>query len=233
MKNLLIYLPLSWPHISSKTFRSFIEMSRVEIPGIKVDVLIHDKFPLDRNRNSAVDLALSSTYNADYIFFADADQIWPVDAIPRLLARITDDFPIVTGLYWRKTPPHSCVAGHYSPWTKDMEEKRASLTSQGFIGPDGQQCLFYKPLQDFTTVQPLDVSGMGCVLVKADIFKKLEHPYFAYVNPYTNGGDWTINHCSEEMVFWAQCKKKGIKALVDPSVRCGHVVERVIGCVEI
>lgn len=237
--NLIIYMPLTWPQISSKVFTSFVDLVHSESQnglkskyGLDMKVLIHDKFPLDRNRNSAVELALSNKYQADYIFFFDADNVIPPHTVERLMDHISDEFPIVTGLYWRKTPPHTCVAGHYSPWSKDMEMRRLSLESQEFIAPDGSQCLYYQPLQDYTTVQPIDVAGMGCVLVKADVFKKLEMPYFKYVNPYTNGGDYTTIHSSEEMWFWAQCKKKGIKALVDPSIRCGHVVDRVIGCVE-
>lgn len=236
MKKLVVYLPLTWPQISTKVFTSFVDLVHGQAQNglktkheIDLSVLIHDKFPLDRNRNSAVELMLSTQYNADYIFFHDADNVIPKGGVEKLLSHISDEFPIVSGIYFRKAPPHLCVAGHYSAWNPNLEMRRESLKEQGFIAPDGSQCLFYKPLLDFTTVQPIDVSGMGCLLVKADVFRKLEMPYFAYVNPYTNGGDFFIDHASEEMLFWAQCKKKGIKALVDPTVRCGHVAEVVIG----
>lgn len=230
---ILVYMPLSWPNIPSKTFKSFLDMTRYPIEGVKLDVLVSDTYPLCRNRNEAVELATSSKYDADAIFFADADHVFPETAVKDLLDHLSDDFPVVTGIYWRKGPPNTCVAGFYSPWTKDMEMKRASLEKNGFLAPDGSQCLFYRPLKDFDTIQPIDVCGMGCVLVRTDVIKKLELPYFGYVNAYTTGGDYTINHCSEEMIFWAQLKKKGIKALVVPSVRCGHITEKVIGGPEI
>lgn len=239
MKSLVIYMPMSWPQISTKCFKSFVNLispESIDELRTKYDVepklLIHDIFPLDRNRNDAVELALSNKYEADYIFFADGDQVFPKRTIQRLLDKISDEFPVVTGIYFRKVAPYTCVAGKYSPLTNGLESKRQSLTEQGFVLPDGGQCLFYKPLQDFTVTQPVDVSGMGCVLVKAEIFKKLKQPYFGYVNCYNNGGDYTIDHCSEEMIFWAALKKAGIKVLCDPSIRAGHVAERVIGAME-
>lgn len=235
--NLLVYLPLTWPSISSKVFTSFLDMvgpaaqPDLQEMGVNLSVLINDSFPLCRNRNQAVELAMSSKYEADAILFADADQVWPKDTIRRLLEHLTDETPVVSGIYFRKTPPHTCVAGHYSGWDRH-ETKRASLEANGFVTPAGEQCLFYKPLKDFDTIQPIDVSGMGCLLVKTDVFKRLDLPYFQYVNCFTTHGDYTIDHCSEEMVFWAQLKKNGIKALVVPSVRCGHVLEKVVGCAE-
>jgi len=229
--NLVIYFPCTWPTISTRVFRSFLDLVRHPVEGCNINPMISDTFPLDRNRNEAVDNALSSKYAADYIFFADADQIWPVDTIPRLLAHVTDEFPVVSGLYFRKAHPHVAVPGHYATWEKH-ESQRKTIESMGFIDKDGNQTLFYKPLRDFTTIQTVDVSGMGCLLVRSDIFKKLEMPYFAYFNCYSLGGDYTINHASEEMLFFSKLRKAGIKTLLDPSVRCGHEVLKVIGSPE-
>lgn len=230
---LLVYMPMTHERISAKTFKSFTEMTNNGIPPeFEVNILIHDLFPLDRNRNDAVTQALSSKYDADYIFFADGDQVFPHDAIPKLLAHCTDEFPVVSGVYWRKAPPHTCVQGHYSPWTKDLENRRPTIEKLGFIDKDGNQCMFYRSLMDYTTVQPIDVAGMGCLLVRTDVFKKLDLPYFAYFNPYSLGGDYTIQHLSEEMLFFCKLRKAGIKTLVVPEVRCGHVTEKVIGCPE-
>lgn len=237
MKTILVYMPLSWPTISAKVFKSFVEMTGPDVQqelakqDIQLKILISNTFPLCRNRNQAVEKAMKNDVNADYIFFADGDQIWPKTAISDLLAHIDDKFPVVSGLYWKKTPPYSCVAGNYSGWDKN-EPRRGFLENNGFVAPDGSPCLFYVPLRDFDTIQSIDVSGMGCLLVKTEVFKQLDLPYFSYVNCYSTGGDYSVDHCSEEMVFWAQLKKKNIKTLVVPSVRCGHVTEKVIGCPE-
>lgn len=230
-KKLLIYIPNTFPAISSRFFKSFTEMSRVSIDGLKIEILISDTFPLDRNRNKAADMALSSKYSADYMLFVDADNILPGDAIERLMFHVSDEFPVVSGLYFRKKPPYRAVAGHYSGW-KDHENQRGTIESMGFIDKDGNQCLFYQPVRDFDTIQPVDVSGMGCILVRMDVFKRITLPYFAYFNPYSLAGDFSIQHASEEMLFFCKLRKAGIRTLLDPTVRCGHEVLRVIGCTE-
>lgn len=229
---IVAYMPLTWPTISSKVFKSFLEMVRTPIPGVEIDVMISGTFPLDRNRNEAVDLAMSSKYGADYIFFADADNIHPKDTISRLLSHCSDDFPVVSGLYWQKAPPHGCVQGHYSGWEKH-EGIRKTIETMGFVDPSGNQCLFYKRLQDYSITQPIDVGGCGCLLVRTDVFKKIDLPYFAYFNAYSLGGDFSITHASEEMIFFCKLRKAGIRTLVVPSVRCGHETTKVIGCPEV
>lgn len=239
MKKLLVYMPQTWPTMSTRVFKSFLKMTgpavqRRLLEKHEVELLepmISGTFPIDRNRNQAVDKALSNTYEADYIFFADGDQIWPENTLSLLLDAISDEFPVVSGLYWRKAPPYKCVQGNYSTWEKHELQRRA-ITEMGFVDAAGNQCLFYRPLEDFDTQRPIDVSGMGCLLAKTEIFKKIDLPYFAYFNSYSLGGDFTFEHVSEEILFFCKLRKAGIKTLLVPAVKCGHEVLKVIGCVE-
>lgn len=238
MKNLLIYLPYTWPTISTRVFKSFLDLTSFDAQkqlidnyDIKTSIFISNTFPLDRSRNEAVDLAVSSKYSADYIFFADGDNIWPSNTLQTLLNSVSDEFPVVSGLYFRKSPPYVAVPGHYSTWEKH-ELKRKTIEEMGFVDQAGNQCLYYKPVQDFDTVQPIDVAGMGCVLVRTDVFQKIDLPYFGYFNSYSLGGDFAITHSSEEMLFYCKLRKAGIKTLLVPTVRCGHEVLKVVGCPE-
>lgn len=238
MKTLVVYMPLSWGSISRRVFKSFIDMTGPDVQeelaelGYKLKFLINDTFPLDRNRNQAIEKARSSKYEADVIFFADGDQIWPKDTLKIMLSKLSDEFPVVSGLYWKKAYPHACVQGHYSPWTKDLELKRKSIESIGFVDENGNQTAFYRPLLDFSTTQPIDVSGMGCLMARSDVFDKIELPYFGYFNSYSLGGDYTITHMSEEMLFFSKLHKAGVKTLLVPEIKCGHEVTKVIGCPE-
>lgn len=230
-KTLLVYVPMTYPTVSTRFLESFMDLLDVSIPGVKIIRKISKTFPLDRSRNEMADLATSNKYKADWILFVDGDNILPKDTIPRLLAHCSDEFPVVSGLYFRKVSPYVAVPGHYSDW-KSHENIRKTIEGMGFVDKEGNQCLFYKPIKDFTTVQPVDVSGMGCLLVRTDVFKKLDLPYFAYFNPYSLGGDFSIHHSSEEMLFFCKLRKAGIKTLLDPTIRCGHEVFKVIGCPE-
>lgn len=239
-KTLLVYMPFSWPSISKRVFKAFAALTAPSVQeelakrGVRLlDPLISDTFPLDRNRNEAVTQALSNKYAADYIFFADGDNIWPSYTLPELLDAISDEYPVVSGLYWRKTAPYKCVQGLYSTWEKH-ELKRGTLESIGLVDKrDDQQLLFYKPLEDYDTQQRIDVAGCGALLAKTEVFRKIDLPYFGYFNAYSLGGDFTIQHASEEMLMFAKFRQAGIKTLVVPSVRCGHEVTKVIGSPEL
>lgn len=230
-------MPQTWPTLSTRVFKSFLEMTGPDIQellaqkDIKLKYMISGTFPLCRNRNEAVQNALSSKWNADYLFFADGDQIWPKNTLLDLLSHISDEFPVVSGLYWRKGGNHSCIQGHYSP-TEKHKNIMPTIEQMGFVDKAGNQLLFYTPLTDFDTVQPVDVAGCGVLLTKTEVFRKLDIPYFQYYNPYILRGDFSISHASEEMELYAKLRKAGIKTLVVPSVRCGHVTEKVIGCPE-
>lgn len=234
-KILVVYVPLTFSQISSKFFKSFLEMTGEDIRkdlrdkyGIEMVLMIHDKFPIDLNRNDAFDRAVSK-YEADYIMCCDADQVFQKNTIPMLLKTLIDsDVDAVTGIYFRKSPPHRCVVGKYSPWSPDLERKRESLESQGFITDLGEQTLFYKPLMYWDAVQPVDISGLGCFLFKTDVLNNIQQPYCKYVNPYSTGGDFTFEGHSEDMWFFSQLKKARTKILVNPRVIAGHICEKVI-----
>lgn len=232
-KTLLVYMPLTgFPTIPSKTFTSFLEMTGQEVQeklaekGVKLKFLIHDKFPIDLNRNDAFTIATNNKYQADFLMCCDADQVFKKDTILNLFETLDQEPEAdgVTGVYWTKTFPHRAVVGKYSPWTKDLEAKRGSLESEGFIAPDGQQTLFFKHLQFFDVVQRVHVFGIGCLLLRTGWFSKLKQPFFKYVNGYSTGGDFTFNGHSEDMAFCSQLYHAGIKILVNPKVQVGHMV---------
>lgn len=238
LKTLLLYVPMTYPTLSTRFFKSFLDLvSPVQLAhyrekyGLEIKTLVSNTFPLDRNRNEAADLAMSNKYNADYLMFIDGDNILPKSAISDLMDAISEEHPVVSGLYWRKGPPFTCVQGLYAPNARH-EKKMETIKNMGFVDETGQQLLYYSPLKDFDTIRPIDVSGMGCLLVKTDVFKRIELPYFGYFNSYSLGGDFTIESVSEEMLFFCKLRKNGIKTLLVPSVRCGHEVLRVIGCME-
>lgn len=228
MSKVLAFLPLTYPTVSTRFFKSFMDLITYPVDGVGVDYHVSSTFPLDRNRNQAPHIARSTPHHADYLLFVDGDNILPKDAIARLLPFCTDEYPVVSGLYWRKTPPHRAVAGHYSGWSK-REFMRKTIESMGMVDEGGNQCAFYVPVQDFTTVQPIDVSGCGCLLIRMDVFDEIELPYFGYFNAESLGGDYSIDHLSEDMLFFAKLRKAGIKTLLVPTVRCGHEVLKVIG----
>jgi FkbM family methyltransferase len=59
---------------------------------------------------------------------------------------------------------------------------------------------------------------MGCVLIKSDVFRKLEYPHFYYKS--------ALNHrdtVSEDVYFCMKARVNGFTVWTDPSIKCDHI----------
>lgn len=168
------------------------------------DSLIHLQFPprtqvaicrgavISKNRNSLADMFLQS--EATHLFYADDDQIFPPETLKRL---VTHDKPVISGLYLSRIFP-------FLPHIYDTE------TQNGFVGHR-----FFNPL-DKGLIEVL-ASGAGCLLVKREVFEKLEKPY------------WTLGQIdkvewSDDIDFLRRVRKAGYKVYVDMNCPIGHMI---------
>jgi GT2 family glycosyltransferase len=235
-KLLMIGQPITGNWIHKKTYASCMNvispMPMIELlvkHQVATVVRVINDFPIDYNRNKFVDEAIAA--GADYLMFMDMDQTFPTDTIAMLFDHISDENPVVAGMYFLKKEPFSPVVGRYTPWTESLFKNRQHLEKQGFVlddsTPNGQQLLMWQSVTYFDRNKGpfyADVIGMGCVLVKTDIFKKLSRPYFRYSYDPEKGDD-TLMKLSEDMYWCAQLKKAGIPILIDPRVQCGHLMD--------
>jgi len=65
--------------------------------------------------------------------------------------------------------------------------------------------------------------GMGCALIRTDVFRKLTYPWYDWVNY----GDANRGMLSEDLYFCALCRTAGIKIYGDVRVGCGHLLRHV------
>ena len=65
--------------------------------------------------------------------------------------------------------------------------------------------------------------GMGCALIKSDVFQQIPYPWFTWVR-YT---DEHRGMLSEDLYFCEQCKKHGIPIYTDTRAGCGHLLRHV------
>lgn len=63
--------------------------------------------------------------------------------------------------------------------------------------------------------------GMACALIKTDVFRKLEFPWFSWVT-YPNR-----EVLSEDLYFCEQCNSAGSPIYVDTRATCGHLLRHV------
>ena len=64
--------------------------------------------------------------------------------------------------------------------------------------------------------------GMGCALIRTDVFNKLKYPWYDWVNYADQHGV-----LSEDLYFCVQCGKAGIPIYMDTRVGCGHMMRHL------
>ena len=65
--------------------------------------------------------------------------------------------------------------------------------------------------------------GMGCALIRTDVFRKASYPWYDWVNY----GDANKGMLSEDLYFCSLCRASGIKIHADVRVGCGHMLRHV------
>lgn len=122
--------------------------------------------------------------DAEYILWLDSDMTFPATTAVRLLSH---QEPIVAANYIRRQPPYKGVAYE-------------------IIG-DWQNPLSFD-IQD--TLVPVEGIGMGCVLMKTEIFNSISKPWFEFGwSPETN------DFLGEDMILWQKAAASGYKVKVD------------------
>jgi hypothetical protein len=170
-------------------------------------------------RNIAVRKAIQEKH--DYIFFIDSDMTLPKHAIRMLWEHGVD---VVSGLYMPRRGQGKFMAFDY-------DEKHGVFINRSSI----------KFTENLLSV---DGSGGGCLLIKLDVFDKIDPPYFFYndklpmnealqslIVSKSKGSSIDVLEESmnygygygEDLNFFLKLREAGIKAYVDPKVVCGHM----------
>ena len=133
----------------------------------------------------------------DYLMFLDSDQIIQYDTIDRLAYHLEHGEDIVTTLIFRKDPPYQpCIFSSQ----KELPNKQIALT---FCNLESQ---------DLTKPFYVASCGMGCMMMKTEVFYNIPQPWFL-PRPYTG----------EDITFIWEATQKGYKILCDPTIEIGHV----------
>jgi hypothetical protein len=135
--------------------------------------------------------------NADIILWLDTDMTFPADILTRMyLLMEGTGVEAVTGLYTYKHPPF-------------MPHVYGKLAKSGK----------YLIASDFPIDKPFFVegAGFGCLMMKTSVFKRLKRPYFKAVIKDS------VLVKGEDLDF---CKKSKMKMLLDPTISCGHCMDR-------
>jgi hypothetical protein len=175
-------------YIESSTFKSIYDLS---LPSNwTADFDVFSGYQVDIIRNQIANKSL----NYDRLFFVDSDIVLPKDALIRLSEH---DVDIVSGVYNKK------LAGfrEYEFYIKNEKKRYVAQT-----------------LIPNVSLLDVDGVGLGCCLIKTDIFKKIPYPYF--LNTLLSE---TERPLSEDLYFCRKSKLHGYSLKLDTRVVCGHL----------
>ena len=149
-----------------------------------------------KNRNLMIRMALE--HNCTHVFFLDDDMCPPPDALTNLLKHDKD---IVSGLYLLRNYPHFPVM--FEEWFPD------GRCRYGFLEPNKGG------------LHRVVNCGFGCVLIKTEVFRKLEDPWVTL-------GHYEKDNWCDDIHFFNKAREAGFEIYVDMDVCVGHIMSAVI-----
>lgn len=154
-------------------------------PDIALARLLATGSLIPRQRETLARSALSPECDATHLLWLDTDLRFPVDTLLRLLAHEAD-----------------VVAAGYT-------ERNAPFRPTVFTDPANFDVRHYVRPED-TGTRRVYACGFGCVLIRAEVFRRLKEPWFLVGYVPTSGA-----HVGEDIFFWSQCAAAGIPLLLD------------------
>jgi len=142
-------------------------------------------------RNILAQKALDA--GVDYLFWIDSDHVFekPEDPNEALKFLYLCDSPIVAGLYRAKQK----TGFGYAAWIRVREG--------------------YTPIQEWTgNFITVDVTGLGCCLIKREVFEKIPKPWFSWERE---------DAVSEDFYFFEKAKEVGYEVKIFTDVRLSHI----------
>ncbi len=191
----------------------FFTWTAKNYPNIDFKFFSPVRMSIDNARNTAATLAMR--YECDYLMFIDDDVLIPKDTLVHLLEANKD---VCAGLVIIRGMPFHVMAFKFSKdnpmQLTNYDELPLHVTCKQdheFFKLDCKDC-------EIAYLEPLvrcDAVGFSCCLIKTDILKPLEPPYFL-TGP---------NH-TEDVYFCLKLRElEPIPSIyMNTSVRCGHLL---------
>ena len=179
--------------LSSRTvpFKWALALRNLRLPG-SANIIALSGMPFDHARNAAVEHMIKKGFTR--LMFIDDDVILPADSYERLAAHGQD---IVSGLYYRRTPPIQPVAMRW--------QDGKSVYIGGFKAGE---------------MVEVDLVGAGCLLIHRRVFETMPEPWFEW---WIDRKDLPENQrLSEDFSFCKKAQGHGFRIYVDTFVQCLH-----------
>ena len=199
----LIAVP-TYENITPDTFKSIYDLDRC---GNELAFDFVRGYDCAAARNNIAQLALNM--NADYILSVDNDMKIPRDCLKNMLE---DNVDVCLGYY-----AHRNAENRYDGRVNICKDDGEFNYTHMYTGTE-LRILREKGCYKIA----VHGGGMGCALIRTDVFRRLQYPWYAWVN-YPDRGV-----LSEDLYFCEQCRINGIKIYTDTRVLCGHLFRTFI-----
>lgn len=199
MKRIVACVPLSWDYVPALFFHSWNKMMYYAQGKYDLRLISTSSCYMDTMRDDLVIAA--QRHKPDYLLWIDADQLYPEETPEILMKHIDSGKSIVGGL-----TPHN-IGGGVNVYdfihNKGIIARRQVVPGNGLI--------------------KVDAMGMGGVMMKPEVFEKLDLPCF------TMRWDSKIaRYPGEDVQFYANCKRANIDVWCDTDLVFGHIVTRAV-----
>ena len=200
MRKILIAVPCM-DQLPAQFAHSLAWLTSYGIDGVEISINFNVGSLIYSSRDQIAKKALLD--EADLVMWFDSDMIFSPDTLKRMLKLIDEGHDMVTGIYYRRTPPFSAVAFK----TMELNEEGTEFKWTEF---------------DEIPSEPFEVGacGFGCVLMKTEIIVSVFAKFGQMFTPIAN--------CGEDIAFCWRARQCGYKILADPSIGLGHVGHTVI-----
>jgi len=192
-------LPLTWPYINSNTHLSLMALERPDF--IYLDAPRGGG--LDSKREAQIEYGLEQ--GCTHFFLLDADMVYPAQILKDLFNLLDEGADLAGGLCWRGYPPWEPVVWH-------KHDRRTLL-----------------PFKDFKLGDVIDAgaTGAACLLVKREVFEKLEKPWFKFFKQETvkEDGSIEVQTQGEDNYFTRKATEAGFKLNILTAYDVGHIRE--------
>ena len=208
---ILIAVP-TFETIFPDTFKSIWDIDK---SGHEVDFEFVRGYDCATARNNIAQKAINGDY--DYVFMVDNDVVLPRNVLVDML----DD-------------PKDVCLGYYAHRDADnLYKGRVSVCK--LYQPNGTKYFNYPLESEYTAKELIDLrkqntykltihgGGMGCALIKVDVFRQLSYPWYDWVN-YEDDHRGML---SEDLYFCEKCRIGKIEITTDTRAGCGHILRRI------
>lgn len=195
---ILIAVP-TYENITPDTFKSIYELDKCGNDCVFDFIRGYD---CAAARNHIAERALE--LEADYVLMIDNDVILPSDALKNLLE---DNNDVCLGYYAHRTDEN--ISGNRTCVCKNDGEFNYT---HSFMGNE----LITIKNAGINKIQ-IHGGGMGCALIKTEVFRRLNFPWYKFVT-YDDRGV-----LSEDLYFCELCNQNNIPIYVDTRVSCKHL----------